>query len=196
MKNRTASKRSRLSFDAKKAKASIQPAAVNLAGAVGGGVVGAIAPPLASGIGGVLCLLTGAYTDQAWVTSAGAAMLVSTTAQAVNARQSPTGKFDFKTELHNGKERATTFLKALAGKFSFKKKTPGTDLAPPDELGELADPGFANMDDVDRAVFASGMDFANESAPFMLPQGNDTELFEPDVPDTVMNGFHDEMAYM
>ena len=179
-------KAKRLKFDPVKAKKSLKPAAFNVAGAVGGGIVGAVAPPVVSGFGGVVCILVGTYAEKDWVTTLGAGMLVSTAYGAVtgaNLKTAPDGKTDLKTELHNGKERAKDYLHAFAGKFAFwKKKEDGVA-----GLGS-ADPALVALDRIERSVIASGMDFANSTRPG-LPEASDAGLFEDGGQSQEVSGF-------
>lgn len=186
MAEKKETKRKRLKFDPEKAKKSLKPAAFNIAGAVGGGLVGAVAPPIVSGFGGVVCILVGTYAEKDWVTSMGAGMLVSTTYGAVtgaNLRESPDGKTDIKTEVHNGKERAKAYFQAFTGKFAFWKKKEET-------VGGLgaADPSLATLDRIERSVITSGMDFANRSS-LRLPQASDGELFDATAQTREVSGF-------
>lgn len=146
----------------------VQPVLGDLGGAVTGGVLGALAPPVVSGFGGVALLITGAYTQKSWVTSTGAAMIVTTVTNCSgsNYRTSPTGKMDPKTELHNGKERVKTFLKSFGGKFRFWKKKPAD--APVDDpaaeflngLGMADAEHLANLDQLNRNLIAEGYELA------------------------------------
>ena len=149
-------------FDAEKAKKAAKPATINLAGAIGGGVVGAVAPPYISGPGGVILIFAGAYTGKEWLTSVGTGMLVSTTCTVAtnpNLRTSPDGKIDTETEIHNGKERAKTFFSSLWEKFNFFKKK---EESPSDT--ELGNP-YLVLDSLESQVLASSMDYARNRLP-------------------------------
>jgi hypothetical protein len=144
-----------------------QPALADLGGAVGGGLLGALAPPVVSGFGGVALLITGAYTQKSWVTSTGAAMIVTTVGNVgSNYRTSPTGKMDAKTEMHNGKERVKSFLKSFGGKFQFwkKKEVEDPNFDPTaeflDGLGMLDAEHLANLDQLNRNLMAQGYELA------------------------------------
>jgi hypothetical protein len=160
-------KRGRLKFDAAKAKASLKPAALNLAGAVVGGIAGAVAPPIASGIGGLGCILAGAYTGKNWLTTAGAGMLVSTTHAVAGGNMRTSGEDEKKTftqHLEEAKERTKAFLSALGSKF-----TPGKDAGTVGRLGLLGNGSTASLDDIEASVVASALDFRHGGA---LPSAN------------------------
>ena len=155
--------RARKKLGAKEHLKKAQPALADVGGAVTGGVLGALAPPVVSGFGGVALLITGAYTQKSWITSTGAAMVVTTvTTSGGNYRTSPTGKTDAKTEMHNGKERVKSFLKSFGGKFQFWKKKsadePGAEFL--DGLGILDAEHLANLDQLNRNLIAQGYELA------------------------------------
>ena len=169
--NKAAAKRGRLTFDKAKAKASLKPAAYNFLGAIGGGLAGAAFPPMASGLGGLGLILTGAYLGKPWLSTAGAGLLVSTGYSAVTGaglRTSPTGKLDPATEIANGKERMKAFITALGAKFGIKaKEDSGT-------VSGLGNP-WQELDDIQRSVEASALDFRSQRA---LPAHVDIDTVE------------------
>ena len=158
-----AAKRKRKLLDVNKAKKAAKPALFNVAGAVGGGLLGAVTPPMVSGPGGLVLIFAGAYSEQSWLTSIGTGMLVSTTCTAAtnpNLRTASGEGIDTETEVHNAKERAKTFFTDLADKFMLWKKK--------DEAGSVAGLGsaeaIAQLDAIEQQGLASGQDYASQNS--------------------------------
>jgi hypothetical protein len=156
----------------------VTPALGDLGGAMTGGMLGAIAPPMVSGVGGVLLLGLGAYSQKSWVTSTGAAMLVTTVASGqANQRMSPTGKFDAKTEAYNAKQRLKTFGQGFIAKFKIKRKpalpADSVDEANLDGLGSLDRAHLSALDELNHSIVSQGLRQAGKSYP-MVYQGQQT----------------------
>lgn len=171
-------KRERLSFDKKKAKESVQPGLIDMAAAIGGGAAGAGVSqihPVVPLVGGVVLIYAGNYSDKPWMRAAGTGMLVATAHGAVfpNGTQR-TAKPTFKDKLNNGKEQAINFLKSFGSAFKFKKeKAPEKTVAEGGELGNVGDEDFATLDQLERSVLASAMDYQNS-----LPSPTDIDQIE------------------
>lgn len=159
-------KRGRLTFDKEKAKKSVQPGLVDMAAAIGGGAAGAGASqihPVVPLVGGVALIYAGNYSDKPWMRAAGTGMLVATAHGAVFPNGAKTAtKPTFKDKLNNGKDQAINFLKSFGNVFKFKKSNPPEKtLAEGGELGNVADEDFAALDQLERSVLASAMDYQN-----------------------------------
>lgn len=182
-KNKTAEKRNRLTFDKVKttAKASLKPAGFFLAGAVGGGLAGAALPPLASGLGGAVCIFAGIYAKQGWLAAAGASMLTSTGYKAFsggsNQRTSGDG---IQARLTDAKDRAIDFAKTFAGKFLPAKEEGNGGLS------GLGDPHLL-LDDIERQVEASALE--HQGTARILPAPPGTLPQRPGLPGSAPN-FH------
>ena len=164
-------KRGRLSFDKEKAKQSVKPALVDAAAAFGGGAAGAGASqlhPLVPFAGGLLLIYAGNYSKgpknpQSWMQAAGAGMLASTAWTAINGAATKTAKPTFKDRLSNGKDQAISFITQFAGVFGLGKKKAGSKGEGMDgELGYVDSPDFAALDQLERSVLASAMDYQNQ----------------------------------
>jgi hypothetical protein len=162
-------RRNKLDPDKARARSTVKPALLAMAGAVAGGGIASAIPPLASGIGGAACIFAGIYSGKAWLATAGAAMLTSTAHLTLGGAGLRTtgGGTDMKTVLEGGKERITAFGKAFAGKFIPLKEDAGQ------ALSGLGDPHML-LDDIERSVEASALEHksAMRALPGTLPGFN------------------------
>jgi hypothetical protein len=159
-------KRNRLDLDKARAKSTVKPALLAMAGAVAGGGIASAIPPLASGIGGAACIFAGIYSGKHWLAAAGAAMLTSTAHLTLGGSGLRTsgGGTDMKSVIEGGKERITAFGKAFAGKFIPVKDDAGQ------ALSGLGDPHML-LDDIERSIEASAMEHKSTVRTLPAPPG-------------------------
>jgi hypothetical protein len=161
-------KRNKLDPDKARAKSTVKPALLAMAGAVAGGGIASTIPPLASGIGGMACIFAGIYSGKGWLTTAGAAMLASTAHLTLDGQGLRTsGEGGMKSTIEDGKRRLAAFGKAFAGKF-----IPAKD-ASKDGLNGVDDP-HSLLDDIERSVEASALE--HKAALHTLPGAAPTEF--------------------
>lgn len=177
-------KRNKLDLDKGRAKSSIKPAMSAMIGAVAGGGIATVIPPLASGLGGFACIFAGIYSDKFWLATAGAAMLTSTAHLSFSGsglRTSEGEGGDMKSMIEGKKERLTAFGKAFAGKFIPAKEETK------EGLSGLGDPHML-LDDIERSIEASALE--HQGTARILPAPPGTLPTRSGLPGNAPNNFH------